>query len=97
MAQATGGQVRTRVALALGITAAMGVAPSIASAGNVGSQVVKPQLIESQLVRTQLVRSQLVRTQLVRTQLVESALVRSAALYPHRASVAGRAKIRLKL
>ena len=90
-----------RVALALGITAAMGVAPSIASAGNVESQVVKSQVVESQLVRsqlvrTQLVRSQLVRTQLVRTQLVESALVRSAALYPHKARVAQRAKINLR-
>ena len=91
MAQATRGQVRTRVALALGITAVMGVAPSIASAGNVESQVVRSQLVESQLVRTQLVRSQLVRS-----QLVESALVRSAALYPHKASVAGRAKITLR-
>jgi hypothetical protein len=88
-----------RVALVLGITAAMGVVPSIAAAGNgtqaVESQVVRSQVVRSQVVETQLVKRQLVRSQLVRSQLVESALVRSAALYPHKASVSGKAKIRV--
>ena len=85
-----------RVALVLGITAAMGVAPSLASAGNVtqvvDSQIVRSQQVESQVVRSQVVRSQVVRSQVVRSQVVRSALVRPAALYPHKASVAQLAK-----
>jgi PIN domain nuclease of toxin-antitoxin system len=87
-----------RVALVLGITAAMGVVPSVASAGNgtqaVESQVVESQLVRSQLVRSQLVRSQLVSRQIVSRQIVESALVRSAALSRHQARAAGRAQLR---
>ena len=59
-----------RTAIILGIAAAMGVAPSVAAAGSVTGQVVKPQLVKAQIVKAQIVKPQLVKPQLVKAQIV---------------------------
>lgn len=56
-----------RIAIILGIAAAMGVAPSVAAAGNVTAQV-KPQ-VTAQIVKQQ-VTAQVVNAQAVKAQVV---------------------------
>jgi hypothetical protein len=73
-------KVMKRSVIALGIGAALLVAPSVANAASVPqvrSQVVDSQLTRSeQLLRPQLVRRQVARQQIVR-QVVRPGLVRS--------------------
>lgn len=93
-----------RIAIILGVAAAVGVSPSVAAGGNISaqvesqvarqvvSQIVESQVVESQVVR-QVVRPGLVRSALVRSALVRPALVKPAILKSHQASAARVARI----
>jgi hypothetical protein len=77
-----------RIAIVLGIAAAIGVSPSVASGGNV-AQVVRAQVVESQIARSQVVaqrvtsqqaRAQRAKAQRVSSQRAQAARVASLAL-----------------
>jgi hypothetical protein len=67
-------QIMKRIAIVLGIFAAMLVAPAVASAGNVPSQVkaaqVRAQIVTTQQVRAQIFTTQVVVAQIARTQRI---------------------------
>jgi len=53
-----------RMAVILGVAAAMGVAPSIAAGSNVTAQVTKAQIAKAQVHTAQVVKAQIAKAQI---------------------------------